>query len=519
MAAHVLRLRLALLTGALRGDTGHVVRMVAGAVALALAVAAGCRALLSLSDASPDVTFTVTVLCGSALTLAFAVAPLVTGIDDPLDPRRFAVFGIAPGPLAAVLVGAGFLSVPVFALVPLAVSLVMVWIAHGVAWGLAVLAVVLGIATCVTLGRVAYAVAALVFNERRSRELTGIFLLAVLVVAVPVVVFFASLEWGRRVPPQLVAVADLLVLTPLGAPLGVAARADADGSPWMPLIVSLATLAVLAGLWFLLVRRMLTTTPRPISVRERGGLGWFAVMPGTPGGAVAARSLVYWMRDRRYLVNIVVIPVAAVLTIAPLAIVGVPAPVIALVPVPLMALFLGWLPHNDLAYDHTAVWMHVASAMRGVSDRIGRLVPVLLIGVPLLAVTVPLAIWVHGRWAVMPALIGVCAALFLSGLGLSSIASALAPYAVTRPGDSPFQQPQRTGGAMSQGLVLVGALVAAAPALWWGWLTLTGDANDAWVGFWVGIGSGVVVLAAGILIGGRVFERGSTRIMEFAEAT
>ncbi|MFZ8360683.1 hypothetical protein ACO1LX_20020, partial [Staphylococcus aureus] len=81
----------------------------------------------------------------------------------------------------------------------------------------------------------------------------------------------------------------------------------------------------------------------------------------------------------------------------------------------------------------------------------------------LLAIAIPLAIAVHGRWAFAPALVGVCAALFLSGLGLLSIASVAAPYAVSRPGDSPFQQPQRTGsgGVMAQGLVMLGALVAA----------------------------------------------------------
>jgi len=273
------------------------------------------------------------------------------------------------------------------------------------------------------------------------------------------------------------------------------------------------------GVWVLLVRRMLTTTPRPIAVRERGGLGWFTLFPGTPAGAIAARSLVYWMRDRRYLVNIAVIPVAALLTILPLMVVGVPASVIALVPVPLMALFLGWLPHNDLAYDSTAIWMHIAGAVDGVSDRVGRLVPVLLFGVPLLAVTVPLAIWVHGDVNTMPALIGVCAALFLSGLGLSSIASALSPYPVTRPGDSPFQQPQRTGGTAAQALVLLGALAAAVPALWWGWLSLTVDLGDTWLALWAGVIAGVVVLVSGVLLGGRVFSRGSSRLMEFAEAT
>ncbi|MCR2784508.1 MULTISPECIES: hypothetical protein [unclassified Microbacterium] len=520
MAAHVLRLRLALLIGGLRGDTGHVVRTVAGLVGLAVAVAVGCWGLLGQSDAPTNVTLAVTVLCGSAVTLAFAIAPLVTGIEDPLDPRRFAVFGMTPGALSGVLIAAGFLSVPMIALLPLAVSLVIVWIAHGVAPWIAVLAVVVGLATCALLARVAHAVAALVFNARRSRELTGMFLLALLVVVVPVVVFVASLEWGGRVPRRLAGVADALARSPLGAGFGLAAVAAQDaGALWMPLLVALGTLTVLVGVWFLLVRRMLTTTARPVSVRERGGLGWFTVMPGTPGGAVAARSLVYWLRDRRYLVNIAVIPFAAVLTIVPLAVVGVPASVIALVPVPLMALFLGWLPHNDLAYDNTAIWMHIASAMRGAAERFGRLVPVLFIAVPLLAVTVPLSIWVHGRWEMLPALVGVCAALFFSGLGLSSIASAAAPYAVSRPGDSPFQQPQRTGGSLSQGLVLAGALIAATPSLWWAWLALTGDADDAWISLWAGAGVGVFVLVAGILIGGRVFDRGSTRLMEFAEAT
>ncbi|MCR2793074.1 hypothetical protein NQ156_08400 [Microbacterium sp. zg.Y625] len=520
MAAHVLRLRLALLTAALRGEAAHVTRTVAGLAVVAGAVALACWALLTLDDAPDRVVQTITVLGGSAVTLAFVVAPLVTGIEDPLDPRRFAVLGVAPAPLAGMVSVAGFLSLPVLALVPLGACLVVVWTSHGVPWPLAVLSVVLAVATCVLLARVGFAVAALVLNERRSRELAGIFLLAVLVVVVPVGVFLASLEWRGRVPAQLADVADILALTPLGAALGTAGVAAVDpGAVWGPLVVAVLTLLVLAGLWVLLVHHMLTTTPRPVAVRERGGLGWFTVTRGTPAGAIAARSLVYWMRDRRYLVNIAVIPVAAALTILPLMVVGVPASVIALVPVPLMALFLGWLPHNDLAYDSTAIWMHIAGAVDGVADRVGRLVPVLLFGVPLLAVTVPLAIWVHGDWNTLPALIGVCTALFLSGLGLSSIASALSPYPVTRPGDSPFQQPQRTGGAAAQALVLIGALVAAVPALWWGWLALTSDPGDTWISLWAGVVAGVAVLLAGVFVGGRVFERASGRLMEFAEAT
>ena len=54
MAAYVLRLRLALLFGALRGHAGHVVRVVSGLVILAAATAAACWALLTMRDAAPD---------------------------------------------------------------------------------------------------------------------------------------------------------------------------------------------------------------------------------------------------------------------------------------------------------------------------------------------------------------------------------------------------------------------------------------------------------------------------------
>jgi ABC-2 type transport system permease protein len=165
--------------------------------------------------------------------------------------------------------------------------------------------------------------------------------------------------------------------------------------------------------------------------------------------------------------------------------------------------------------------MHIASGVRGLSDRVGRLVPVVLIAVPLLAVAIPLAVAMHGRWAFAPALVGVCAALFLSGLGLSSIASVVSPYAVSRPGDSPFQQPQRTGsgGVVAQGAVMIGALAAASPAIWFAWQALASDTADAFLALWAGLAAGVVVLLAGIAIGAAQFERRGTRLMEFAEAT
>lgn len=509
-----------MMLGALRGDRREVVRRVIGVVLLVIAAVVASVSATGLADADRLTTAVVTMLAGSAVTLGFAVGPPVTASVDPLDPRRFAVVGPEPRPLAGALLLAGFLSVPVLVVLVLAVSLAVAWGAHGAFALASVVSVVLASATCVLFARVSMALGALVQRPRQSRELLGVYFVAVLVAVVPVAVFLGSLEWRGAVPSQLASAAEILAWTPIGAAWGIAV-APSVGAAIGSLVVALATIAGLTVAWYALVDTLLTTTRRPVAVRERGGLGWFAIFPGTPGGAVAARSLSYWLRDRRYIVNVVVVPIAAVVSTVPLLVAGVPFELAVLLPVPIMALFFGWLPHNDLAYDSTALWMHIASGMRGAPDRIGRLVPVLLIGIPVLAISLPLAIVAHGRWAILPAMVGVCAALFLAGLGLSSVSSVLAPYAVSRPGDSPFQQPQRTGsgGVMAQGLVMAGALLAALPAIWLTWGAIDGDAIDAVLALSVGVGAGVVVLVVGVAIGAALFERRATQLMEFAEAT
>ncbi|WP_137845114.1 hypothetical protein [Microbacterium sp. 2FI] len=522
MAAHVLGLRIALLFGALRGDAGHVIRRVLGLLLLVGATVAASWALFSLVDAPDEVVLTVTVLAGSALTLGFALAPIIGEAHDPLDPRRFALLGLPRGRLAVVLAVVGVVSVPIVALSAVAISAGWVWWKLGAVWTAPTVGVILGVLTCSLLARVCMALTSLFLRERRSRELSGLFVLVVLVVVVPVGVFLASLEWRRAVPSQLLEAVSVLGLTPIGAAWAYPGRvALHDEDAWQSLLVAAATLSLLAAVWGVLVKALLTTTERPTSGRVRGGLGWFGVAPGTPAGAVAARSLLYWSRDRRYIVNVLVIPVAAAVTIVPLLIAGVPPEIVALVPLPFAALFLGWLPHNDLAYDSTAVWMHLASGMRGMSDRVGRLVPLLLLGIPLLAVAIPVAISFHGRWALLPALTGVCASLFLTGLGLSSISSAATPYAVSRPGESPFRQPERTSasGAVAQGAVMVGAVVLSAPVLWWAWIALTRDIAYATTALWSGLAIGLGVLVVGVVIGSLVFERRGGRLMEFAEST
>ncbi|PKI90486.1 hypothetical protein CW368_09845 [Actinomycetales bacterium SN12] len=521
MAAQVLRLRIALLVGALRGE--RAIRAAVALVACIAATVAVCIAILGLGAAPLATAQTVIVLGAAALMLAFFVGPMLTGTPDQLDPRRFLPFGVDEQRLGWVLVLASLISVPSLALVAVTACVVIVVIQAGVPWVAAVLFGVIGVVTISLAARIGMAISAIMLPERRSRELTILFALPVIVIAFPVAAYFASLRWDGQVPPAVHTATTIVGFSPLAAPQAFLFHlaSGETGAAWASGLVAAATIGGMLLLWHLLVRRLLTASERPYATRERSGLGWFGSLPANAFGAVAARSLVYWLRDRRYIVNLLVVPIAGVLTVFPLLVAGVPLWLAALVPVPLMALFFGWLPHNDAAYDSTALWMHIASGVRGLPDRLGRLVPVLLVALPVLAIGISVTLAVTTDWHLMLPLVGVTAALLLTGLGMSSIASVVAPYAVSRPGDSPFQQPQRSSahGSYGAALTFVGALLASTPTIWLFALTLVDGDQHAPTTFWVGLISGVVVLFAGAAVGAVIFERSGERLMEFVETT
>ncbi len=521
MVAHVLRLRFALLIGAGRTGARERGRHLTGLVLVVCGVALAWAGLSVLGSVPAGAAQAVTVIGGSALAFGCLAAPPIIGEADQLDPRRLALFGLTARPLATASLLGSVVGVPMLAVIVTAVGLGVLWSRLGAGVAAAVAGPLLGVVTMLLLMRVSETLAAWLLRERRSRELSGLFLLALLLVVVPVGVFFASLYWQGGVPSALEVAVRVLSFTPLGAAWSLPGAAQAaDPHGWVSLAVSLIGIAGLLVAWYALVARMLRSSERPVAARGRGRLSWFSVMPATPGGAIAARSLIYWLHDRRYWVNVLIVPVAALVSVVPLLIAGVPTEFVALIPLPVVVLFFGWLPHNDLAYDSTALWLHIAAGIRGISDRSGRLLPIVLAAAAALAVGVPLSVAISGRWAYAPALTGVCISLFLAGLGLSSVSSVAAPYPVSRPGDSPFQQPQRTGGSAiaAQTLVMGGALAFSAPALWWAWLAVTVDPAYGMLALTLGTAIGLVVFLGGLIIGSRLFERRGSVLMEFAES-
>jgi ABC-2 type transport system permease protein len=212
------------------------------------------------------------------------------------------------------------------------------------------------------------------------------------------------------------------------------------------------------------------------------------------------------------------IPILPVILFVPLSVAGAPVQALWLMPLPVMCLFLGWSIHNDVAYDSTAVWLHIASGTRGTADRIGRIVPVALAGIPLLALGSVVSAHFHGDWAVLPSLVGVSSAILFAGIGISSVMSARFPYPAVQPGDSPFTQPQSSGAAAAllQSVSFLVTIVIASPAIVLAGLGLVYGGDWAQWSLLSGLAISALSVWGGVAWGGYIFERRGPEILAFA---
>lgn len=510
MVAHVLALRIAMIGGAFRGTRAVVRHAVLTLLLTAASVVVVCIAVLSLRDDPTERALALLVIVG-ALTLAgCGILPAIGAVADPAAPSLFAELGLSPRALAVALLLAAPFGVHAFGLIAISVCIAVTATAHGVPVGWAAAGAALAVITglLMALGGAAVRGAAPARGQFRAIALA----VPLIVAALSLLVAAALVLWPAAADLFASGVATVLAFTPWGAAWSIAVGVATPVS-W---IIAGLTLVALIVAWFAVVARETRGVREPRQV-EPDRLGWFRIFPGDAAGVIAARSMLYWTSDARYLVNVIAVPVAAVLVMVPLVVVGVPIEGAVLIVPPVIALLAGWLPHNDVAFDSTALWIHFSAGVRGLADRLGRLAPSAIMGIPLLVIAIAVSVTVSGRPDMLGPLIGVSASLLLSGWGMSSLTSAIAPYPASRPGEGIFEQPQRTIGATTQGVALVGALALSAPALWWAWRAFQEQGSPT-LALWGGLGIGVAVAAAGIALGSWAYTRRAGRLMEFATA-
>ncbi|QJU54180.1 transporter [Herbiconiux sp. KACC 21604] len=511
MVASLVKLRFLVLRNSFKRSPWQLVAVIIGGL-YGLGVLFGALAgLFFLNFAPVELISTVLVLAGSALVLGWIVVPLVAfGVEQTLDPARLVVFPLSMKQLLVGLTLAGVLGVPGMVTGIVAVATFLPWITHApLAAIVAVPAGLLGLLICVVGSRTVAALSSSLQSNRRFRELGGVLIFIPIILIGPIIVGLTrGLASSADALPEL---ARGLAWSPLGAAWAV--PVDVAANDWLAavakLLIALATLALLVVIWRRALAVALVTPPASASRRvARGKTGLFQLFPATPTGAVAARCLTYWRRDPRYARQLIVVPLVPVFLWFYGANMG--NPVLLNLCGPLIAFFLSLALYTDISYDGTAFATHLADGVKGSADRVGRLLAVSVIAVPVVLVATLVTAGVTSSWASLPMLLGLDAAALLGGFAVVSVSSALIVVPVPQAGDNPFKSAPGAGfttmlsGFATWGVslaLLLPAVVLAVLSLvlsseLFGWLTLA-----------VGVVLGAVFLAIGLRVGGRLLDQ------------
>lgn len=516
MVARLFRLRVALAGGVFRGSVARGLRT---AVLLILGLAGAVAAAWVPSVLLPagETLRAFDIILGALLLVCTFAVPFFDNRRN-LVPRQFAQFPAGPGSLGTALL---LSTVATWSFIVFLAWLVTLWFTRpelsGAGW-IGAVALVCVALLVVTGVRLASGVSQLIVGSRYAgalRLIGGVLAVA----SLPLFVFAVTETVRAENNDLLLEAAGVAGWTPAGSGFAAILKASAGGAEASAPYFAVLGGSVLLGLlcWYAVVAISLRRVERPIDIASaRQGLGWFERFSARPSQVIAARQLTYWARDPRYRVALFALPVAPAAVLVAFLVAGAEPSLAALLPLPILMLLLGWSQHNDIAMDSTAIWEHVASGLKGRADRAGRLAPVLLLGVPLAIVGSSVTVTFTGDWRMIPAVIGMSVGVLFVATGVASTFSALIPYPATRPGDSPFVQPQwsGSGSGTSQTLSMLAALVFSVPPVWVSLATISDDSftSNLWA-LVFGVGFGALVLWGGVTIGGRIFDKRGPEIL------
>lgn len=512
MVATVLKLRYRVLANTLARRPWQLVGFILSSLwglGMLGGLVAGMIALAVFGDL--EAATVVMILGGSLLVLGWLVGPIVVaGLESTVDAVRLAPFPLTRRQVMLALAGTGATGIPGIVTTLAVLATLIVWVRWPVAALVAVPAVLLGVVTCVLASRLMGELSG-GLGGRRGREIVGTVVLVALIMTGPILTGVVALldQAGGDLWARLQQAAGILAWTPLGAAWSIAPSVAAG--QWLPALASAAiAVATVVVLWIVWDRVLETSTSSPRQKATRtvaaGKLGLFGVMPTGGVGATWARSLSGWLRDPRYLRQLIVIPLFPVLFAFTGGLDGF---MFRLSPV-LAALVMAAVTYADISYDGTAFGTTLATGVSGRADRWGRVLGAACVGVPLILIMTVATALLSGDVDHLPAVLGAALGVLLAGYGACAVSSALIVTPVPAPGDSPFKS---TPGQNSVVGLLVFAVWAAVLVLGLPAIILaivnavTGDPVWGWAALAAGVAVGGGVTVAGVFLGGRTLER------------
>lgn len=515
MVAALVRLRLLVLRNSLKRSIGQLIAVIIGGLYGLFVLGMVIVGLFALNLAPVEIVRTVVVLAGSTLTLGWAILPLFFSVEQTLDAPHLAVYPIPLNKLLTGLLISGVVAIPGAITMVASVFTFGSWLRMP---GIAVLALLCGIAgalLCIMLSRAVTSAAAGLASGRRFREAAGILIFIPLVLLGPIIVgVTSSLRHSADALPSL---GDAMSWTPLGAIWAIPSQV-ALGDPLgavLRALIGAATIAVVFLVWRWGLSRALVTPVHAASrVRAQGKLGLFGRLPATPAGAIAARCLLYWFRDPRYVRQLVIIPVMPILFWFYSSLTHFHA--LLLWSGPMVAFLLGVTLIADVSYDSTAFVLHVSKGVPGRADRWGRASAVLTFGLPAAVAVTLITAGASQQWMLVPGLLGLAFGLLLGGLAVCSVTSAVLVYPAPAPGDNPFKTRPGANTALLGSTFLtwgVLALLTAPEIVLLIVNVVTGQLLWGWIALVVGAALGPISLAIGVRIGGGILDRRAPQLL------
>ncbi|WP_406039651.1 ABC transporter permease [Micromonospora sp. NBC_00898] len=499
-ARHFVRLKLRVLGNNFRGQGWRIALFVVGMLGGLWFAAGGFFALAAPGLAGePRYALLTAAFGGGLLVFGWLLLPLVFfGVDETLDPARFALLPLSRRTLVTGLFAAALVSVPVLAtLVAVSGLVVTAGALGGWAAGLvAVVGVVAGLLLCVAAARAVTSAFATMLRSRRVRDLAAVLLAVVAALLGPlqiaVLAAVRQADWDR-----LTGVARVIGWTPFGAPW-TAGIDVAEGRVWagpVKLLITALTIGALLLWWSRSLESAMVGTvsagparePRGPFARDGRAAAGGAVaqlFPRAVGwarrdrfGALVARECRYWWRDARRRANLITIavvgifvPVMVNLGGSRLATDGGQAfgeatadssPVL----VSLSMLFVGVLASvtlaNQFGFDGSAYAANVVAGVPGRLELRARMTAFSLYVVPILGVVAVVLATLLGHPAWLGVMAGALLAAYGSGLAINGFVSVLGAYALPET-SNPFAM--NTGAGVAKSFLTLLSMVASAAA-------------------------------------------------------
>jgi ABC-2 type transport system permease protein len=517
------RLKLRILGNGMRGQNRRIVAFVAGAVIGFFLAAAGFLFFLTTGAIRSDLGFVLTAFGGGAVVLGWLLLPLLFfGVDETLDPARFALLPLTRRTLATGMLAAALVGIPGAAT---ALALLGAVLAGGVRAGLggalvALLGVALTVLLCVVLSRALTSAFAGLLRSRRVRDLAAIVIALIAASVGPVQLAITSLATHASLAPTL-RVARVLGWTPLAAGL-ITPYDVAAGRPLLAIgRLAIVAASVLLLLWWwsrTLESAMLgASSAGPAGAKAMRGGAVQALLPrlirvGRPGQytAIVARELRYWSRDPRRRAGLIsitiggaVVPVALRLANGSRAGTGIPLPVT----IALSSLMGATILANQFGFDGSAYGAHLLVGVPGRTELRARATALGIILVPVLVlILAAVALFSADAAALIPGL-GAIGAAFGASMASASVISVLVAYPVP---ESRNAFASSSGSGSAKGILslvgMLGAALLAAPILI-AVVLLPGASADLMAPIGIGWGLAAVLLVTRV-IGGVLSRRG-----------